>query len=178
MIFQALEPLQPQWPLQPQQPQWPQWPRQPHFIKKITDPDVEIIPTTQMIKTIPFFWNGSSKIHFLLISDTLPVGGCWGQLMLLFWKVVVEPKNSLSQHSRSIFKPSLTCIFYPSEPIHKVHFKMRHPVEVKHSSLKCYYYLHPQIFKPSARNDMADVCGHVFCNNLESLLCFYCFRMH
>ena len=68
--FQALEPMQPQWPLQPQQPQWPQWPRQPHFIKKITDPDGEIIPTTQMIKTSPFFWNGSSKIHFLLISGT------------------------------------------------------------------------------------------------------------
>ena len=64
MIFQALESLQPQRPLQPQQPQWPQLPQQPHFIKKITDPDVWIIPSTQLIKTSPFLWNGSSKINF------------------------------------------------------------------------------------------------------------------
>ena len=64
VIFQALKPLQPQWPQWPQQPQWPQWPRQPHFIKKITDPDGLIIPSTQMTNTSPFLWNGSSKIQF------------------------------------------------------------------------------------------------------------------
>ena len=80
-IFQALKPLQPQCPQWPQQPQWPQWPRQPHFIKKFTDPDGLIIASTQMTNTSPFLWNGSSKIQFLLISDTLSVGGCWGQPM-------------------------------------------------------------------------------------------------
>ena len=64
VIFQALEPLQPQWPLQPQQPQWPQWPRRPHFVKIFSNPDNWIIPSTQMIKTSPFLWNGSSKIQF------------------------------------------------------------------------------------------------------------------
>ena len=64
VIFQALKPLQPQWPQWPQQPQWPQWPRQPHFIKKSTDPDGLIIPSTQMTNTSPFLWNGSSKIQF------------------------------------------------------------------------------------------------------------------
>ena len=64
VIFQALKPLQPQWPQWPQQPQWPQWPRQPHFIKKITDPDGLIISSTQMTNTSPFLWNGSSKIQF------------------------------------------------------------------------------------------------------------------
>ena len=68
MTFYALEPLQPQRPLQPQQPQ-------PHFIKKITDPDVWIIPSTQIIKTSTFLWNGSSKIYSLLISETLSVAG-------------------------------------------------------------------------------------------------------
>ena len=64
VIFQALKPLQPQWPQWPQQPQWPQWPQQPHFIKKSTDPDDLIIPSTQMTNTSPFLWNGSSKIQF------------------------------------------------------------------------------------------------------------------
>ena len=64
VIFQALKPLQPQWPQWPQQPQWPQWPQQPHFIKKSTDPDGLIIPSTQMTNTSPFLWNKSSKIQF------------------------------------------------------------------------------------------------------------------
>ena len=64
LIFQALRPLQPQWPQWPQQPQWPQWPQQPHFIKKSTDSDDLIIPSTQMTNTSPFLWNGSSKIQF------------------------------------------------------------------------------------------------------------------
>ena len=55
----------------------------------------------------PFLWNGSSKIQFF--TDTLShfcdisVRGCGGQLMLFFWKMVVVPQNSLSQHSRTIF---------------------------------------------------------------------------
>ena len=64
VIFQALKPLQPQWPQWPQQPQWPQWPQQPHFIKKFTDPDGLIIPSTQMTNISPFLWHGSSKIPF------------------------------------------------------------------------------------------------------------------
>ena len=51
VIFQSLEHLQLQWPQQPQQPQWLQWPRQPHFIKKLTDPDGLIIPGTNMTNT-------------------------------------------------------------------------------------------------------------------------------
>ena len=64
VILQALKYLQPWWPQWPQQPQWPQWPQQPHFIKKFTDPDGLIIPSTQMTTTSPFLWNGSSKIQF------------------------------------------------------------------------------------------------------------------
>ena len=46
------------------------------------------MPGTKMIKTGPFLLNGSSKVHFWLISDTLAVGGCWGWQMLLFWELV------------------------------------------------------------------------------------------
>ena len=111
VIFQALEPLQPQWPLQPPQPQWPQWPQQPHFIKKFTQLDRWIIPSTQMTNTSPFLWNGSSKIQFFTKIGNISVGGWWGQSVLLFWKLVVMPKNIQSQHSKSTFKQNPTCIF-------------------------------------------------------------------
>ena len=105
MIFQAIEPLQ------PQQPQWPQWPRQPHFIKNFIQPDGWIIPSTQMTNTSPFLWNGSSKIQFFTKIGNISVGGWWGQSVLLFWKLVLMPKNIQSQHSKSTFKQNLTCIF-------------------------------------------------------------------
>ena len=94
LIFQTLEPLQPQWSLQPQQPPWPQWPLQPHFIKNITYCDGWIIPGTKMTNTGPFLWNGSSKIQFFTDISTISVGGCWGQPMLLFWKLV--DRNQMS----------------------------------------------------------------------------------
>ena len=90
VIFLALEPLQYQWPQQPQWPQWPQWPQQPQFIKKITDTDGWIIPGTQMNNTSPFLWNGSSKFQFFTDIWYLSVGGCRGQQMLLFQKLITE----------------------------------------------------------------------------------------
>ena len=48
--------------------------------------------------------------NIMLKFSNFSAGGCWGQLMLFFWKMSVVPKNSLSQHSRTIFKPNLTCI--------------------------------------------------------------------
>ena len=55
----------------------------------------------------PFCGMDHQKSNFSLISDTFSVGGCWGQPMLFFWKMVVVPKNSLFQQSRTIFKPNL-----------------------------------------------------------------------
>ena len=101
VIFQTLEPLQPQWPLQPQQPPWPQWPLQPHFIKNITDCDGWIIPGTKMTNTGPFLWNGSSKIQFFTDISTISVGGCWGQPMLLFWKLVDETQMPITPEATS-----------------------------------------------------------------------------
>ena len=101
VIFQALKPLQPQWLHWPLQPLLPNWSLQPCFIKGHPDPDGWIIPGTKMIKTGPFFWNESSKIHFSLISDTLGVGGCWGHLILLFWKLVNKTQMSTSpEHTK------------------------------------------------------------------------------
>ena len=61
---------------------------EPYFINWPPDLDGWIIHGTKIIKTGPFLWNGSSKIHSLLISNTFAFGGCWGQWMLFFWKLV------------------------------------------------------------------------------------------
>ena len=90
VIFQALEPLKPHWPQRPLQPLWPHWPLQPFFINFLPDLDCWIIPGTKMTNTGPFLWNGSSKIQIFTDFSTFSVGGCWGQLMLFFWKLIRE----------------------------------------------------------------------------------------
>ena len=92
--FQALEPLQPQWPLQPQQPQWPQWPQQPYFITIFNGPDGSMIFGTKMTNTGPFLRNESSKTQIFTDFRTFSVRGCWGQSMLLFWKLIHETQIS------------------------------------------------------------------------------------
>ena len=44
----------------------------------------------------PFCGMDHLKSNFSLIFDTLSVGGCWGQPMLLFWKLVDE--TQISKH--------------------------------------------------------------------------------
>ena len=129
VIFQALKPLQPQWPQWPQQPQWPQWPQQPHFIKKITDSDVLIIPSTHMTNTSPFLWHGSSKnsiFHwYLILFLSEAVKASWCNFF----------ENWLMKHkSPNLLKPLDTIVhqnsqfYYPSELFSFHHFTMRHPV--------------------------------------------------
>ena len=93
MIFQALEP---QWPLELQHPWWPQWPQQPHFIQKFTVPDVLMTLGTKMTNTGLSLWDGPSKIQSFTNLSTFSVGGCWGQSILVFWKLI---------HETQIFKP-------------------------------------------------------------------------
>ena len=71
VIFQALEPLRPHWPHPPWQPHWP-------------------IPSKNFRIQILFCAIDHQKFIFSLIPDALSVGGCWGQLMLLFWDLVDE----------------------------------------------------------------------------------------
>ena len=121
VIFQALEPLQPQWPQQPQQPRWPQWPQQPHFIQELPEPDGWIIPGTKMTSTSVFCWMDHQKSNFLFVSDIFSVRGCWGQPMLLFWKLVANIKMSWPQafieHNLSmklsILIPAKAKLLYP-----------------------------------------------------------------
>ena len=65
-----------------------------------------------------FFGSTSYEIH-ILISDTLSVGGCWVQLMLLFWKLVDETQmgNTRDHAARDI--SSKFSIFLPLRAILK-----------------------------------------------------------
>ena len=71
----------------------------------------------------PFCGMDHQKSNFSLISDIFSVGGCWGQPMLLFWKIshlkIPVPSSNQIQ----------LAYLYPSEPIHKCHFNMRYPVQ-------------------------------------------------
>ena len=58
-------------------PQQPQLPRQPHLIKKITDHDGLIIPSTPIDQYQSFFCGmNQHKSNFSLLPDILSVGGC------------------------------------------------------------------------------------------------------
>ena len=53
---------------------------------------------------------GNHEIWFFNFC-TFSVGGCWGQPMLLFWKLVLIIKMSTSQDFKTTFKYNLTCVF-------------------------------------------------------------------
>ena len=56
--------------------------------------------------SVPFCGMDHQKSNFSLIFDTLPVGGCWGQPMSIFWKLVDETQISKppepTRHHKSI----------------------------------------------------------------------------
>ena len=60
---------------------------------------------------VPFCEMNHQKPNFSLISDTLSVGACWGQNMLLFKILVDETQTPQSQDFKSTFKQILVCIF-------------------------------------------------------------------
>ena len=92
--FPGLKTLQPHWPHRPLQFCWPHQSLQPYFTKNLPGPDDWMIFGTKMINTVPFLWIINNTIFHWYVSDTLSVGGCWGQLMLLFKKLVDETQMS------------------------------------------------------------------------------------
>ena len=93
VIFQDLEPLQPQWPLHPKKTSMASMTSTASFHQKKT-----LIPIVGSFLAywpilVSFCWTDlldHQTPNFSLISDILSVGGCWGQQMLLFWKLVDE----------------------------------------------------------------------------------------
>ena len=69
--------------------------------------------------------------------STFFVGGCWGQLMLLFWKLVDETKmGKPPEHTEQNYQS-----FYPSEQFTLDHFTMRHPVQPECTAYFIFRYI-------------------------------------
>ena len=79
-------------------------------------------------KSAPFCGRDHQKSKLLLISGTLSFGGCWGQPMVLFWKLVDETQISTPPKATRHHNSTKYWFFYPSEPFSYDHFKMIHPV--------------------------------------------------
>ena len=122
--FTGLKTLQPLWPYRPQQPNWPRQPKQPYFIKKL--PDSDSLALKWPIG--PFLWNESSKTRFCTDFGTSSVGGCWGQAMFIFWKLVHETQMPIPLEVTRHHNLINYWFFYPSEAFTFIHFNMRPPV--------------------------------------------------
>ena len=74
---------------------------------------------------VPFCRMHHQKSNFLLIFSTFPVGGCWGQPMLLFWKLLMKLKCPILLKLLSTIIQKQCWFFYPSEPFSFIRL-MRH----------------------------------------------------
>ena len=70
------------------------------------------------------------KSKLSLIYGTVSVGGCWGQPMLLFWKLVDETQMPWPQEYTDTFKQNLTCIFLSVRVNSKETFQCETPCRV------------------------------------------------
>ena len=75
---------------------WGCWGCWGHWDWKITTEDFQVIQFLEF-SFIMMFWKKNVLVeswNVTLNFSTFFVGGCWGQLMLLFWKQVEETQNS------------------------------------------------------------------------------------
>ena len=73
---------------------------------------------------VPICGIDHQKFNCLLTSDTLAVGGCWGQRILWLWRLVNKTQISTPpEHTRHHDSRN-----YQSEPFTLARFNMRHPV--------------------------------------------------
>ena len=135
------------------------------------------------------------KSNFSLISDTLSVGDCWGQPMLLFWNLVNETKWANLLNPLGNIVQDFFWFFYPSEPFTLDHFFMRPPVTwwlsfTVHKVLWASCYNHPwtllkQFFKTDFLHLFSGTCDvsirwrrwtDIY-TSLVSLICIYLFEL-
>ena len=93
-------------------------------VQKITTEDFRVILDLELInlmtKTILFwcfkklFWQNYENPFWILA-----LRGCWGQPMLVFWKLVAETQISKPQEYTDTFRQNLTCIFLSARAILK-----------------------------------------------------------
>ena len=79
-------------------------------------------------KPVPFSGMDHQKSIFYWYLVLFSFGGCWGQPMLLFWKLVDETQMSHPPEPTRHHKSSKSLIFLPSKPFSFVHFNMINPV--------------------------------------------------
>ena len=74
---------------------------------------------------VPFCGMDHQKSIFLLISDTLSVGGCWGQPMSILWKLVDETQISISPEATRHHNSTKLLILLPLRGIYfySVHYE-------------------------------------------------------
>ena len=78
------------------------------------------------------------KSKISLIYGTLSVGGCWGQPMLIFWKLDDETQISQPKEYTDDFKQNLTSIFLSVRAILKETFQCETPCRFAGYNLEKY----------------------------------------
>ena len=111
----------------------------------------------------PFVWINHQKSKFSMISYTLSVRGCWGQPMLLFWKLVDDTQilttlEAISHHSSRILDwilaPFLSeaieaspCYFFENQECTSKIYHLRIPEPLSNKILLTYFNLSEPIHK-------------------------------
>ena len=72
---------------------------------------------------------GVESWNIILNFSTFSVGDCWGQQILLFWKLIDKTQISKPLESASYRNSTKLLIFLPSEPFTFTRFTIRHPVD-------------------------------------------------
>ena len=80
---------------------------------------------------VSFCGKDNQKSKFLLIYGIFSVRGCWGQSMLLFWKLDDESQISKTQDHTDTFKHNLTSIFLSVRPKLLLTFQYEIPCNFK-----------------------------------------------
>ena len=129
VICQALEPLQPQGTPKPKTTSMTSMTFTASFHQKNTAPDGWILPGNQMTNTDPFLWHGSSKTQIFTDIWSFSIKGCWGQPILVFWKLFDEIKISKPQDFKTTFKKNSSLHYSICQSIQILQFIMRYPVQ-------------------------------------------------
>ena len=85
-------------------------------------------------KTVPFCGMDHQKSNFLLISGSLSFGGCWGQPMVLFWKLVDETQISPPPEATRHHSLTKSWILLP--------LRAKSPILRQHSPYRTIFFFH------------------------------------
>ena len=99
------------------------------YHQKYADPDSWSFLTPKWPILVPLCGMDHQISNFSLIPNTLYVGGCRGQLMILFWKLVDKTKIGNPPDHAGIYYQKFQSL-YPYELFTLDHFFMQNPVSI------------------------------------------------